>query len=170
MPVLTNAQVATLQRVLAITNNVLPRLEMLESLANINTAMRPRVHELRTQREYLAQLATAALEIERQLGGTVSVPPIATSGGVTYSPPTSYSPPYSPPPPPPPPMTYSGIVSEPEKWTPSANVAPGTRVLVERWTQPGYHRLPTQNEQMLATNYEWSLEGVHGEGLYATKR
>lgn len=100
MPVLSNAQVATLQKVLAVTNNVLPRLEMLESLSKINISMGPRVQELRSQREYLAQLATAALEIERQLGTAITVPPVsASSGMVSYSPPPMS---YSPPPPPPP--------------------------------------------------------------------
>lgn len=67
MGVLTNPQVATLQRILAITNEVLPKLELLEALAQINGSMAQRVKELRTNREYLVQLATAALEIDRQI-------------------------------------------------------------------------------------------------------
>lgn len=111
MPVLTTAQVATLQRVLATTNNVFPRIETLQAWAQINPAIASRVADLSTQRDYLAQLATAALEIERQLGGQVSIPPPPPPSSLSYSPPPpppapSYSPPssYSPPPAP---MGYS---------------------------------------------------------------
>lgn len=113
MPVLTNAQIATLQKTLAVTNNVLPRLEMLEALAQINMGMKPRVAELRAQREYLAQLATAALEIERQLGTPVNIPTKQESAGISYTPPTGPLMPVSPPPAPismyQPPLATSGV-------------------------------------------------------------
>lgn len=69
MSILTNAQVATLQRVLSTTNHVLPRIEMLEALGQISPELRSRVGELRTQREYLKSLSDAALEINRQIAG-----------------------------------------------------------------------------------------------------
>lgn len=115
MPVLSSAQIATLQRTLATANNVLPRIEMLESLSRINPQLASRVGELRSQREYLVQLATAALEIDRQLGGTGVVPPPPPPPPPMYSPPPPmYSPPvnspYAPPSPPayspPPPESY----------------------------------------------------------------
>lgn len=65
--ILTNPQIATLQRVLAACNHVLPRIEMLEQLAAINPTIAQRAAELRAMREYQVQFATAALEIDRQI-------------------------------------------------------------------------------------------------------
>lgn len=65
--ILSNTQTATLQRILAACNNVLPRIEMLEALGAINPAIGNRVRELRTQREYQVQLANTTLEVDRQL-------------------------------------------------------------------------------------------------------
>lgn len=119
MPVLTNAQVATLQRVLATANNVLPRIEMLEGVARVNTSLTQRVAELRAQREYLVQLATATLEIERQLGGQVAMPPVATSSGVSWSPP--------PPPPYNPGMNSGGVTAfAPTVYSPAPMAGPAT--------------------------------------------
>lgn len=84
--ILTTAQAATLRRVLSSCNNVLPKLEMLEALGASNPSIAQRARELRQQREYMCQLATTALEIDRQVGG----------GGYT-----------PPPPPPPPPGLYT---------------------------------------------------------------
>lgn len=66
--ILTNAQVSTLQKVQALCNQALPRIEFLESLAQTHPAIRERVQELRTRRDYLANLATSALELNRQIG------------------------------------------------------------------------------------------------------
>lgn len=89
MGMLTNPQVATLQRILAISNEVLPKLEMLESLAGINPNLLTRVRELRAQREYLVSLSTAALEIDRQI-----VPGTTGAGfGAPTSPPPTWLPP-----------------------------------------------------------------------------
>lgn len=86
MPVLTAAQVGTLQRAIAASNQVLPKLEMLEAIAQVNTAAQPRVAELRAKREYAMQLATTILTIERQLGGNVTVPTVQTSSGMVAPP------------------------------------------------------------------------------------
>ena len=67
--ILSATQVATLQKVQAATNHVLPRIEFLEGLAAVNPALNERVKELRDRREYLAQLATSALALNRQLKG-----------------------------------------------------------------------------------------------------
>lgn len=64
--ILSNPQLATLQRVLAACNHALPRIEMLEQVGTINPQMRQRAEELRAQREYQVQLATMLLEINRQ--------------------------------------------------------------------------------------------------------
>lgn len=66
--ILTPTQVATFQKVQAACNQVLPRIEFLESLAAVNPALRERAQELRDRREYLTQLSTSALELNRQLG------------------------------------------------------------------------------------------------------
>lgn len=155
MPILSNAQVATLQKVLAVTNNVLPRLEMLEALANINVAMKARVQELRSQREYLAQLATAALEIERQVGTTVNIPAVKMSSGIEWQPPPkSYTPPE---PQPLPPEIYQGPTTQPGYGVPQYPISHGTanRIFVraalqldpgeeEMWRQRGF-RLEVEN-------------------------
>ena len=65
--ILTNTQIATLQRVKANCNQALPRIEMLEALAAVNPALKPRAEELRAMREYQLQFATTALELDRQL-------------------------------------------------------------------------------------------------------
>lgn len=88
MSVLTNAQVAALQRVLATCNQVLPRIEMLEALAAVNPDMRQRVAELRAQREYLVQLATTALEIDRQIVPTQSKAGLVAPQGTTWNEPS----------------------------------------------------------------------------------
>jgi hypothetical protein len=75
MPILTSAQVAAMQRALSAANQVLPRLEMLEQLAQVNPGLRQRVSELRAQREYLYQLAMTALELDRQVGSAPSYSP-----------------------------------------------------------------------------------------------
>lgn len=68
MSVLSNAQVATLQRALANANHVLAKIEWLERMAEVNTSLRQRVSELRASREYQVSLATTGLEVDRQLG------------------------------------------------------------------------------------------------------
>ena len=67
MPVLSATQTATLQKVLAACNNVLPRIEMLEQLGAHSPALLERARELRSRREYLVTLATSALELNRQI-------------------------------------------------------------------------------------------------------
>lgn len=67
--ILTAAQLTTLQKVQAAMNQVLPKIEFLEALAQSNPAIRDRAKELRERREYLTQLATSALELNRQMGG-----------------------------------------------------------------------------------------------------
>lgn len=67
--ILTAAQQTTLQKVQAATNQVLPKIEFLEALAQSSPALQQRAKELRDRREYLAQLATSALELNRQMGG-----------------------------------------------------------------------------------------------------
>lgn len=67
--ILSTAQTATLQKVQAACNQVLPRIEYLEALAGVNPALRERSKELRDRREYLTQLSTSALELNRQVGG-----------------------------------------------------------------------------------------------------
>lgn len=67
--ILTATQISTLQKVQAAANQVLPKVEFLEALAASNPAIRERAKEMRDRREYLAQLATTALELNRQLGG-----------------------------------------------------------------------------------------------------
>ena len=67
--ILTAAQVATLQKVQAAANQVLPRIEFLEALAAVNPSLRERAKELRDRREYLTQLSTSALELNRQVAG-----------------------------------------------------------------------------------------------------
>jgi Zn-dependent protease with chaperone function len=68
--VLSTAQQATLQKIQAAANQALPRIEFLEGLANVHPILKERAKELRDRREYLAQLATAGLELNRQIGGT----------------------------------------------------------------------------------------------------
>lgn len=65
--VLTNQQIASLQRVISQCNHALPRIELLEALAAVNPVLKGRVNDLRTNREYQVQLANTALEVERQL-------------------------------------------------------------------------------------------------------
>lgn len=65
--ILSNSQIATLQRALANSNHVLPKVEWLAAMAEINTALQQRVRELRAQREYQVSLATTGLEVDRQL-------------------------------------------------------------------------------------------------------
>lgn len=127
MPVLKSAQVATLQRVLATANNVLPALEMLEGVARINTSLTSRVSELRAQREYLVQLATATLEIERQLGGQVAVPPVQSTAGVNYGQPAPQVYPQGPPPP--------AYVPPPPPPLPDASASPYLSMPVESWVE-----------------------------------
>lgn len=66
--ILTATQMATLQKVQAAMNHVLPRIEMLEALGQHSPALMERAKELRSRREYLTNLATTALELNRQLG------------------------------------------------------------------------------------------------------
>lgn len=66
--ILTATQQATLQKVQASMNYVLPKIEFIEGLAAVNPALKERAKELRDRREYLTQLATTALELNRQLG------------------------------------------------------------------------------------------------------
>lgn len=161
--VLSNAQVATLQRVLAVTNNVLPRLEMLEALANINVSMKPRVQELRAQREYLAQLATAALEIERQISGPIEIPAVKQSSGVEWGPATKgYVPPTT--------------MAAPQEWQPPTEYTP-TNIITTGTPQPprpgaifvaNVAQLPAhQVEQFRVLGMQ--TEYVPGVGWYAYK-
>lgn len=66
--ILTASQAATMQKVQAVANQVLPRIEYLEALAASHPAIRERAAELRGRREYLSNLSTSALELNRQLG------------------------------------------------------------------------------------------------------
>jgi hypothetical protein len=76
--ILTAPQVATLKRALAAANQALPRIEMLEQLGQHSSGIRAAAQELRTKREYIVQLATSTLEIDRQIGGSEpSVPAYA---------------------------------------------------------------------------------------------
>lgn len=65
--VLTNQQIAHLQRVISQCNHGLPRIELLEALAAINPTLKARVNDLRTTREYQVSMSNTALEVERQL-------------------------------------------------------------------------------------------------------
>lgn len=85
MGVLTTAQASAMRRVQAIANDVLPRIEFLEALAGVSPELAARVRDLRTQREYLYNLALTALELDRSIGSGM---PVST--------------PLLPPPPPPP--------------------------------------------------------------------
>jgi len=69
MNVLTPAQRATLQKVLAACNQALPRIEMLEGIGAHSPALMERARELRSRREYLVNIATTALELDRQISG-----------------------------------------------------------------------------------------------------
>jgi hypothetical protein len=69
MSVLTPAQRATLQKCLAACNQALPRIELLEGLGAHSPALMERARELRSRRDYLVNLATTALELDRQISG-----------------------------------------------------------------------------------------------------
>lgn len=164
MPVLTSAQVATLQKTLAVTNNVLPRLEMLEALANINMGMKPRVQELRAQREYLAQLATAALEIERQLGGAVTPTPVQTTAGVAWQPP-----PMAYPQPAPAPSGFAPMNTAPYDPTREPTGVPGPTTSVQRRFIRSSPILDPA-EETLYRQQGWNLEYEPGVGWWAVRR
>lgn len=66
-PVLTHPQRATLQKVLAQMNHVLPKIQLLTSVGAGNAALASRAAELEGRRNYLHSLATSALEFERQM-------------------------------------------------------------------------------------------------------
>jgi len=70
MNVLTAAQRATLQKVLAACNQALPRIEMLEGIGAHSPALMERARELRSRRDYLVNIATTALELDRQISGS----------------------------------------------------------------------------------------------------
>ncbi len=63
---LTRPQIAAFEKALAVCNQVMPRLELLTSLARHSPALEQRVTELRTKRDYLYAMAESALEFERQ--------------------------------------------------------------------------------------------------------
>jgi hypothetical protein len=67
MMILTKPQIATLEKAVATANNVLPRIEFLEALSRSSPLLAERVQELRAKRDYLHQLATSALDLNRQL-------------------------------------------------------------------------------------------------------
>lgn len=68
--ILTKPQIGTLEKAVATANNVLPRIEYLEALAKSSPLLAERVQELRAKRDYLHQLATSALDLNRQLAST----------------------------------------------------------------------------------------------------
>lgn len=65
--ILTKAQVSSFQKALAISNDVLPQVEWLETVAQAYPPIRERVEQVRLQREMLHALAAAALEADRIL-------------------------------------------------------------------------------------------------------
>ena len=67
---LTAAQRKAFQQVIAIANDILPRLEYLEQVAGAYPELVSRVKELRQQRDWLHQLGTVAVEAERILAPT----------------------------------------------------------------------------------------------------
>lgn len=67
MTVLTRGQISSFEKAIAICNQVLPRLEMLEKLGLVNQALYARVTELRTKRDYLHAMAETALEFHHQM-------------------------------------------------------------------------------------------------------
>jgi len=67
MTVLTPAQRATLQKVLAACNQALPRIELLEGMGAHSQGLADRARELRARREYLVNMANTALELDRQI-------------------------------------------------------------------------------------------------------
>lgn len=68
MTVLTAAQRATLQKVMAACNQALPRIELLEGLGAHSQGLADRARELRSRRDYLVNIANTALELDRQIG------------------------------------------------------------------------------------------------------
>lgn len=67
--ILTTRQAKAFEQGLAATNNVLPRLEFLERVAEAYPAIRERVQQLRTQRDFLRHLCEVSLEADRILSG-----------------------------------------------------------------------------------------------------
>lgn len=65
--ILTAAQVSAFERAIASSNNVLPKIEILERLGTINPPLAERARQLRTKRDYLYQLSEAALEFNAQV-------------------------------------------------------------------------------------------------------
>lgn len=63
---LTNPQKAALERGLAAANEVLPRLDFLRELGEIDPQLKQRHDELRAQRDYLYTLTTTALDMHRR--------------------------------------------------------------------------------------------------------
>lgn len=52
---------------IAASNNVLPQLEWLERLAEVHPAIRERVADLRTKRDFLKHLSETGIEADRVL-------------------------------------------------------------------------------------------------------
>lgn len=170
MPVLNNAQVATLQKALAAMNNVLPRIEMLEAMAQVNPHLQSRVKDLRAQREYLAQFAQTTLEVERQLGGSIAVPQVNPSTGLVVQP-QSYST-YAPK------LGEAGYIPtefgtpvelEPQ-WNPAEPVPMGTTRMVRRIAPTQGYVSPHAEEQKAAEQYGWQLVVIHGQQIRAVKQ
>lgn len=65
--ILSRPQIAAFERAIATSNNVLPKIEMLEELARSNPALAERAKELRTKREFIKQLAESALQFNSSL-------------------------------------------------------------------------------------------------------
>lgn len=64
--ILTAAQRRTMERAVAVANEVLPRIEALKALAEVDPSLSQRHEDLRTQRDFLHRLATTALTLDRE--------------------------------------------------------------------------------------------------------
>lgn len=66
--ILTPAQRRAMERGIATANEVLPRLDFLRELAEIDPGLKQRHDDLRTQRDFLHRLSTKAIELDRNSG------------------------------------------------------------------------------------------------------
>lgn len=65
--ILNDRQKATLNKAIAVANNVLPHVEYLERVAALVPELQQRAEQIRTKRDYLLHVANTLLDVDRMM-------------------------------------------------------------------------------------------------------